>query len=143
VAQAVTINDSQNNASNGQLFTFNFTGLPASDGTGGTFFVNLNGDYTDGASENALIKLDLGADTLLPGPDGVVDGLAGLTLFSFNTTVFNATTDVLHEFTFDISSGLLNTLLSDNAIRVDVKNDMTVSAVSFSQSRFRRGGFHL
>lgn len=141
VAGAITIDDTQGITSNGQSFTFEFTSLPASNGTGGTFFVHLNGDYTDGASENALITLDLAADTLLLGPDGVVDGAAGLTLTSFNTTVFDPTLDVLLAFTFDISPGLLDILLADKVIRVDVLNDLTVSAVSEINPDFVHVGF--
>jgi len=140
-AQAFTIEDTQNITANGQSFIFNFTSLPASDGTGGTFFVKLNGDYTDGIGENALVTLDLGADTLLLGNDGVSDGAAGLTLSSFNTTVYDASLDVLHEFTFAVSSALLNTLLSDGAIRVDVVNDQSVSAVSQVNQDFVSVGF--
>lgn len=141
IAHAITIEGTQSITSNGESFTFEFASLPLSNGTGGAFFVNLNGDYTDGVSENALITLDLDADTLLLGFDGVYDGATGLTLSGFNRTIYDSSLDVLLEFTFDISPGLLNTLLSDNAIRVDVLNDFTVSALSEINPDFVNVGF--
>jgi len=141
IANAISIEDSQSITINGESFTFEFTSLPASDGTGGTFFVNLNGDYTDSIDENALITLDLAADTLLLSIAGVDDGASGLALSSFNTTIFDSSLDVLLEFTFDISPALLDILLADNTIQVDVLNGIAVSAVSQVNPDYVHVGF--
>lgn len=141
-ALPVSVSDQQAITTRGQSFDFNFTGL-ANSGTGGQFSITLNGDYSNHASESAVSSngdffgglLDLGS-----GTNGIITNtIAGLTYNSYSRTKFSSN-DIEHSWVFDISDSLLNSMLSDGAFSVNVKNDSGVNLIGMSNPDFVRVG---
>jgi len=140
-AVPVSVSQTQNISANGQNFSFLFSGLPASDGTGGFFRFFARGDYTDPKFETALITLDGLGGSLKVNENGIVsNSITGLSLSSNNTTPGGGGVDQTLDFIFALSGSLLDTLLADSSITVDVDNSGDVDAQSSYQD-FVQVGF--
>lgn len=118
-AVPVVLNDTQTQTSNGQDFSFSFTGLAASDGTGGTITVHAQGDYHGGTSENLQVNLDGSVFGT-----GLMGGCVGTS--PINCLGGSGTYDgiILHQNlgnieitkTFAIGGAVLDSLLADGSI---------------------------
>lgn len=143
----VDLSQQQLITTDGQLFNFSFPGL-LNDGIGkhGQFSVVLNGDYSGANSESSVINLDVALGLLDLGngllPNGIITNtVMGLTLNSYSRTIYESD-DIQHSWVFDISDGLLNTMLADKVLTVRVKNDPGVNALSKLNPDFVRVGFN-
>lgn len=128
-AAPVSFSQSQSITTTAQAFSFNFPGLPASDGGGGQFIFHASGDFSDnfGTAESAALNFD-GFGTVVMNESGVLsNSVAGLSLLTFSSF---ATVDFFDETfiaTFTMSAALLNSLLSDNAAFFGVQNGPQVN----------------
>jgi hypothetical protein len=116
-AQAVPIvlNSTQNQTVGGQDFTFNFAGLPTSDGTGGTFVLHAQGDYDGAASESLTWNID---STVFGGPvGGFVSGVGVGGPFDF-VNIFQALGNLEFQRTYTLNAGDLNSILADGALSI-------------------------
>lgn len=133
VAQAapVELSASASQTVAGQDFTFSFTGLAASDGTGGTFVLAARGDYAGGTGETLSWSMDGG--TFAGGPVGgytpayTCDGTGVGGPFDSCTTF--GSDDILWQRTYSISASVLNALLADAAISLFVDLDSAVNRI--------------
>ena len=98
MAIPISVNQSQNITANGQNFVFNFPGLDASDGNGGTFRFLARGDYT-APPETATVTFDsLGGSVVLSNCAANI-GVTGLSLITSSCfTPINAGGDTKLDF---------------------------------------------
>lgn len=130
-AAPVSVSQTQDITTDGQDFTFDFLGLPASDGSGGQFSFYARGDYTDPQFETPFITFEFVSGTLQLNDMGVVSNtVAGLSLFANNTVAGGGGVDQVLDFVFDMDGSLLDSLLADNMITVFVDNPDSVNAQS-------------
>ena len=127
MAIPISVNQSQNITANGQNFVFNFPGLDASDGNGGTFRFLARGDYT-APPETATVTFDsLGGSVVLSNCAANI-GVPGLSLITSSCfTPLNSGSDTKLDFLFAMSGTLLDSLLADSNITVHVNNNPAVS----------------
>jgi len=141
----VSLSSEQNITSSGQLFNFSFGGLVPS-GTGGTFSLTLNGDYSAGnVLETATATIDIAGGFLTVGNDAgngiLFNSIAGLSLFSNSETAF-ADNDVELSWTFSLTDALLNSLLADGVLTASVQNSDDVDPLWFADYDFVRIAFN-
>lgn len=116
-AAPIVLNATQNQTISGQDFTFNFAGLPSSDGAGGTFVLHAQGDYDGGTSENLTWNID---GIVLGGPvGGFVSGVGIGGPFDF-VNVFQSLGNLEFQRTYTLSAGDLNSILADGALNIFV-----------------------
>jgi len=122
----------------GQLHEFTFSPLAPSDGTGGQLLITLDGDYSPRMypplSEGAMVTLE-GLPGMLDlyngGGNGVgLNSIAGLSLNSA-AGIGSLGNNVTLSWVFDLSSGLLDTLLADNQIAGSVQDAPDVTSSTF------------
>lgn len=128
----------------GQLFNFNFTGLPTI-GANGQFNITVNGDYSGANSESAVTSLDVASGLLDLGnhnlPNAIISNtITGLTFASYSRIVFESD-DIQHSWVFNISDSLLANILMDGTLSVQIKNDVGVNPLSRVNPDFVRAGY--
>jgi len=139
-ADVVTLNDLEAQTVAGQDFTFTFTGLAPSDGTGATFILHAEGDYEGSANETLTWSLDGG--TVTGGPVGgfVSPCLAGIGgPFDFCNEI-DPLANVEWQRTYTISPAATAALLADGtlSIFVDLAADVGfLEAGNFVEVTFR------
>ena len=118
-ATLVTLNDLQNQTTDGQNFNFLFTGLAASDGAGGTFVIHARGDYGAQSGETLTWTIEAGGHiaTLTNATLGFCVVNTCNTGGPF-TSATQLSQDQSYDFvrTYTISAAELNGLLSDSQI---------------------------
>ncbi len=119
-AAPVSVSDLQNQTTAGQNFNFNFNGLAASDGTGGTLVLHAQGDYENGG---------LNTNEFL---DWTAEGVVGATgVGNFNGTVGSggpfdfaivsqALGNIEWQRAYTLTGAELDALLADSVISVFV-----------------------
>ena len=119
LAAPVSVTDQQTQTSDGQNFNFSFTGLTASDGTGGTLVLRTRGDYANGNDENLDWNAEgvVGANNVGAFNTNGTGGNGGP--FDF-VTVYSTRTNYDWQRTYSLSSAQLDALLSDLAVNVFV-----------------------
>lgn len=140
----ISVSNQQLITASGQLFHFNFTGLP-DEGTNGQFNITLNGDFSGANSESSVTNLDVALGILDIGngnlPNGIIaNTISGLTLQSYTRQIFESD-DIEQTWVFDISDSLLASLLADGALGVVVKNDNGVNPLARRNPDFVRVGY--
>ena len=130
----------------GQNFNFNFAGLAASDGTGGTFVIHAQGDY-DGRDDEILSwdidgLLGVGAVGAFcsTGITAVCSQSNGATVnggvggpFDF-VNVVQALGNVEWQRTYNLSGALLDSMLADGSINIFV--DLTDMVMLFQPPNY-------
>jgi hypothetical protein len=145
-AAPVSLSSQQAITTAGQLFNFSFTGLVPS-GTGGTFSLTLNGDYTEGfpSIEGATATIDIAGGSLVVGNNsgnGIVSNtIAGLSLLTYSETEFSFN-DWELRWTFSLTDALLNSILANGVLTAAVKNTDDVNLFNVSNADFVRVGFN-
>jgi hypothetical protein len=116
-ATLINVNDTQTQTVSGQDFIFNFSGLPASDGTGGTFILHAQGDYDGGTDENLTWNIE---GVVSGGPvGGFVGGVGVGGPFDF-VTVFQPLGNIEFQRTYSILPADLNAVLADGGVDIFV-----------------------
>lgn len=127
-ATLITLNDTQNQTVSGQNFTFNFSGLLASDGTGGEFILHAQGDYDGRCDETLSWDID---GIVSAGPVGGFNDVAcgGIPEqggpFDF-ANVFQSFGNIEFQRTYTLSGTDLNAILADGALTIFVDLDANV-----------------
>jgi hypothetical protein len=131
-AALVTLNSTQNQTVSGENFNFNFTGLAASDGTGGTFVLHAQGDYDGGSNETLAWDIDGLLSQSAVG--GFINGTGGLGgPFDF-ATVFQPLGNIEFQRTYAISAAVLNSILADGMLNIFI--DLASSVNLFNPPNF-------
>lgn len=133
LAAPVSVDDQQTQTVGGQDFNFSFSGLTASDGTGGTLVLHAAGDYTGAASET----LDWTAEGIV-GASNVggfaVDGSGGTGgPFDF-ANVIQPLGNIEWQRTYVLSGAELDALLADLVVNVFV--DLSAEVGLFQPPNF-------
>lgn len=123
LAAPVSVTDMQAQTIAGQDFTFNFNGLAASDGTGGTLVLRAQGDYENGG-QNTNEFLDWDAEGVV-GATGVgnFNGTVGSGGPFDIATVFQPLGNILFQRTYNLTGLELDTLLADSMVQINVDLD--------------------
>ncbi|MDA1325246.1 MAG: PEP-CTERM sorting domain-containing protein [Proteobacteria bacterium] len=123
-AAPILLNETQTQTIDGQNFNFDFAGLPASDGTGGTFILHAQGDYDGGTIEALTWNME---NVFSGGPvGGFVNGAGGVGgPFDFVYSV-QPNGNIEFQTTYAISAGFLDTLLADGGLSIYVDLDSSV-----------------
>ncbi len=129
-AVPVTVSDLQLQADKTvpQTFTFDFTGLAASDGTGGTFTITARGDYGAQSSEYLIWTAESAIDGLTSEKIGICSNAGVCTGSPDSVTVFLNDADYQFTKTYTISGAELTALLADGAISVSVLQGPSVNS---------------
>lgn len=122
-AALVTLNDTKTQTVDGQDFTFNFSGLSGSDGTGGTFIIHAQGDYDGGSSEALAWNIDSLISESAVG--GFVNGVGVGGPFDF-VNVFQPLGNIEFQRTYTLSGALLDSMLTDGGLSIFVDLDASV-----------------
>jgi hypothetical protein len=127
-ADVVTLHGFEAQTVEGQNFTFAFTGLAPSDGTGATFIVHAQGDYEGALTETLSWSIDGGTASAGPVGGFVAGCLAGLGgPFDF-CNEFQPLGNVEWQRTYALSPALTSALLADGALSIflDLTDDVDV-----------------
>lgn len=141
-ALPIVVSNQQLITSPGQLFHFNFAGLPT-EGSNGQFSITLNGDFSGANSETSIVNLDIasGILDLGNGTNGILTNtIAGVSLQSYSRTIFESN-DIEHSWIFNIADSLFANLLIDGNLGVVVKNDVGVNPLVRRNPDFVRVGY--
>ena len=123
-AALITLNDTQTQTIDGQDFNFGFSGLAASDGTGGTFTLHAQGDY-DGATHETL-GWDIEGLISESAVGGFVNGTNGLGgPFDF-VNLFQPLGNIEFQRTYSLSGAILDSILADGSANIFVDLASTV-----------------
>lgn len=123
-AAPVTRTDLQTQTVAGQNFNFVFSGLAASDGTGGTLVLRAQGDYDGGAAETLAWDAEGVVGAAAVG--GFVAGMNGVGgPFDF-ANVFQGGGNIEFQRTYNLSALELDTLLADGTLSIFVDLASTV-----------------
>ena len=119
LAAPVSVTDQQTQTGDGQNFNFSFTGLTASDGTGGTLVLRARGDYADGNNESPDWNAEgiVGANNVGAFNSNGTGGNGGP--FDFVTRYTN-NRNYDWQRTYTLNSAQLDALLSDCRVNVFV-----------------------
>jgi hypothetical protein len=129
-ASIIDVSQSQDITISGQSFTFTFNGLDASDGTGGTFNLDMSGDFSDNFSDEfANITFDFSFGTVKIDESGEIsNSVSGLSLMSFTSSNIVDLWDETISAVFNVSASLLDSLLADGSITLSVQNGNEVGS---------------
>ncbi len=112
------INGTQNQTIDGQNINFNFAGLPASDGTGGSFILHAQGDY-DGALTEAL-AWNIDGIISVPTVGGFINGVGGIGgPFDF-VNLFQPLGNIEFQRSYTLSALVLDNILADGMANIFV-----------------------
>lgn len=145
-AGTINLSDTQNITGNGQVFNFNFNNVGATSGTNGQLTIALNGDYShDQSDEWAKFAMEDSGNLVLgvysSWTNGIVsNGVSGLTLASRTLSPITNLDDTQTIWVFNLSNVLLNTLLSDNKLKIKVTDASQVHPYNYVDQDFIRVG---
>ncbi len=119
-AVPIVLNDVQNQVSDGQNFNFLFSGLPASDGTGGTLVLRAVGDYDGAGNQLETLAWDAEGQIGATAVGGFVNGAGGVGGPFDIVNVIVPLRQIEWQKTYTLSNTILTALLADSVINVFV-----------------------